>query len=76
MTGTPWKSKRKMTIQGQKARKIDEMNKSKIISLQNNCCRQDQRKAAKFTVQIMNSKHKLKETNLVTWYKFTFAVNV
>ena len=75
MTGTPWKTKRKMTIQGQKARKIDEINKSKIISLQNNWCRRNQRKAVKFRVQIKNSKHKLKE-NLVTWYKFTFAVNV
>ena len=75
MTGTPWKSKRKMTIQGQNARKIDEMNKSKIISLENNCCRRNQRKAARCRVEIVNSKHKLKET-LVTWYKFTFAVNV
>ena len=64
-----------MTIQGQNARKIDEMNKSKIISLENNCCRRNQRKAARCRVEIVNNKHKLKE-NLVTWYKFTFAVNV
>ena len=51
------------------------MNKSKIISLENNCCRRNQRKAARCRVEIVNSKHKLKE-NLVTWYKFTFAVNV